>query len=233
MTPRTAKYKVVQAFIHRQWFWDDDPTAYVGANGYLPQSMGMEVFTVAGGEDDCSGWKRIADDLPYPDDTAHAGRSVGGFMFWFLANHIVHDRPRPRPRGSSTLISLADEKFGITGLPDSLEEPSPDDALAMDVLRGRELCLTAWTKGEIMLNIWTLPVVGGEGGLILMTTKAPPLWERRLPIRMLGLYHPMAMPPCSSGFMLRLELDEDDTIFLYDSESSELTLVCNLARISY
>jgi hypothetical protein len=119
-------------------------------------------------------------------------------MFWFLTKHIEHDRPRPRPRGILHL-SLADEKFGITGLPDSLEEPSPDDVLALDVLRGRELCLTAWTKDEIMLNIWTLLMVG-EGALILMTTKSPPLWERRLSTRMLGLYHPMAMPPpCSSG----------------------------------
>jgi hypothetical protein len=153
--------------IRHQWFWDDDPTAYVGANGYM-QSMGMEVFTVAGGDDDPSGWKRIADDLPYPADTAQAGRSVGGFMFWFLTKHIEHDRPRPRPRGILHL-SLADEKFGITGLPDSLEEPSSDDVLALDVLRGRELCLTAWTKDEIMPNIWTLLMVG-EGALILMTS---------------------------------------------------------------
>jgi hypothetical protein len=58
---------------------------------------------------------------------------------------------------------LEDEEFGITGLPDPLD-PAQDDVFLLDVLRGRELCLTASNTDETMLTVWTLPVaVDGKG----------------------------------------------------------------------
>ena len=107
---------------------------------------------------------------------------------------LEDEQPQP-PRGLLHL-SLEDEESGIIGLPDSLD-PAQDDVFLLEVLRGRELCLTASNSDETMLTIWTLPVVvdNGEG---LKNS----LWEQRFSIQVSGLFHAMALPPCSSGIML-------------------------------
>ncbi|RCV07245.1 hypothetical protein SETIT_1G228600v2, partial [Setaria italica] len=74
--------------------------------------MGMEVLTIAG--EDGEDWREIRNDPPYP---------------WC---------PEP-PRGILHL-SLGEEEFGITKLPDSLD-PSLDDDFILDVLYGRDLAL--------------------------------------------------------------------------------------------
>jgi len=137
LDPRTGKYKVVQAFYRSL-----DPDTGMGTD------MGMEVFTVAG--DDGGGWREITSNPPYPAKRFQTAMAVGGFMFWRLA-----ERQLERALCGILHLSLEEEEFGITGLPDDL---NPDDEFTLDVLHGRDLCLTSCNSDDTILSIWILPI---------------------------------------------------------------------------
>ncbi|CAL5024149.1 unnamed protein product [Urochloa decumbens] len=201
LDPRTGKYKVVQAF-----YWSRDQSC-----------MGMEVCTIA--DDKNNGmmwsWRDIRDDPPYPAHRCQTGLSINGYMFWRFAQPMQMDEQQP-PRGLLHLC-LAHEEFGITGLPDDLD-PAVGRNFLLDVLRGQELCLAARTN--TVMTIWTLPVL--DEGLNLP-------WERRYNINVHGLFHPMALPPCSSGIILL----QTKTIYRYDLATRELTKLCEMDNMRY
>uniref|UniRef100_A0A0A8XRM8 Uncharacterized protein n=1 Tax=Arundo donax TaxID=35708 RepID=A0A0A8XRM8_ARUDO len=198
LDPRTGEYKVVQAFYRSM---DPDTNIY---------RMGMEVFTITG--DGGGIWREIMDDPPYPVESWQTGLTIKGFLFW----HIDKARHKQQtPRGLLRL-SLADETFGVTGLPDSMD-PALDDAFALDVLHG-ELCVTAPTS-DIALTIWTLPIQeDGQGQC----------WEQRCKIYVTNLCHPMAFLPGG-----QIILWKSSALYRYDLATSELTVVCELDRMRY
>jgi hypothetical protein len=63
--------------------------------------------------------------------------AVGGFMFWRLAERQLER--------ALCCILLEEEEFGITGLPNDL---NPDDEFTLDVLHGRDLCLTSCNSDD-------------------------------------------------------------------------------------
>ncbi|RCV29529.1 hypothetical protein SETIT_6G020800v2 [Setaria italica] len=201
LDPRIGKYKVVQGF-----YWSKDCT-----------SMGMEVCTIAD-DDDHRGiwsWGKIRNDPPYLPQGCQTAPSINGYMFWRIADQPGKQQQPPR---ALLHLSLDDEEFGITRLPDSLD-PSLVHTFHLDVLHGRELCLTARTIGT-MLTIWTLPVV--DKGL-----NSP--WERRYSINVSGIFHTMALPPCSSsGIILR----RAEAIYRYDLKTCKLTTLCEMDRMA-
>ncbi|KAJ1278801.1 hypothetical protein BS78_04G106800, partial [Paspalum vaginatum] len=147
LDPRTGNYKVVRAF-------------YRPVDRMRPANMGMEVFTI-GGDAAC---REILNDPPFPAMGTQTAVAVAGFMFWRL-KPFVKDRPH-----GILHLSLEEEEFGITALPDSMYPPLVDIAV-LDVLYGRDLCLTVCTdhtclsiffffflKRNGCLSIWTLPV---------------------------------------------------------------------------
>ncbi|KAF8675799.1 hypothetical protein HU200_047288 [Digitaria exilis] len=199
LDPRTGKYKVVQAF-----YRSVDPDTRMGTN------MGMEVFTVAG--DNGSSWREISNDPPYPAKRFQTALAVCGFMFWRLAErrleHALH---------GILHLSLEEEEFDITGLPDDL---GPDDDFMLDVLHGRDLCLTACNSDKTLLNMWTLPIAD-EG----LNT----LWVWRYSIRFSGLCHTLSLPPFSNGIFLL----KANTIYWFELATSELKILCELHRMRY
>ncbi|CAN6277466.1 unnamed protein product [Urochloa humidicola] len=212
LDPRTGKYKVVQGF-----YWSIDRSR-----------MGMEVCTIADDDDGIWSWREIRNDPPYPAHRCQTSLSINGYMFWRFAEpkkidvrQLCYFEPKQineqqRARGLLHL-SLAHEEFGITGLPDDLD-PALDGAFLLDVLHGQELCLAASTN-ETILSIWTLPV---DEGL-----NSP--WERRYNIKVSGLFHPLALPPCSSGIILL----KAEAIYRYDLATCELTTLCEMDSMRY
>lgn len=81
-----------------------------------------------------------------------------------------------------------------TRLPDSLD---PSLAFVLDVLYGRDLCVTASTS-DTMLTIW----------------------EQRYSIEASGPWHTMSLPPFSSGIVLW----QGDTVYCYDLATCELRI---------
>ncbi|CAL5020971.1 unnamed protein product [Urochloa decumbens] len=199
LDPGTGKYKVVQAF-----YRSVDPDTNMWTD------MGMEVFTIAG--DDGGDWREIASNPPYPVERSQTAVTVNGFLFWRIAKR------HPERSRAILHLSLEEEEFGITRLPDSLD-PSLD-AFALDVLCGRDLCLTACTS-ETVLTIWTLPVV--KEGLINSQ------WVRRYSIEVMDPWHTMSLPPFSNGIILW----RGDTVCCYDLATSELRILCELHRMRY
>ncbi|CAL4886771.1 unnamed protein product [Urochloa decumbens] len=196
----TGKYKVVQAF-----YRSVDPSTNMWTD------MGMEVFTIAG--DNGGDWREIASDPPYPVERFQTAVTVNGFLFWRIAKR------HPERLRAILHLSLEEEEFGITRLPDSLD-PSLD-AFVLDVLYGRDLCLTACTS-ETTLTIWTLPAV--QEGL-----NSP--WERRYSIEFESSMpcHTLSLPPFSNGIVLW----RADTVYCYDPATSELTALCELNHMRY
>ncbi|RLN09322.1 hypothetical protein C2845_PM11G01450 [Panicum miliaceum] len=86
--------------------------------------MRMEVLTVSG-NGGAAVWREIADHLPYPACNWHTAVTVNGFLFWRVAYHL------PGPPWGLLHLSLADETFGITRLPDSVDPVFPE-AFALD-----------------------------------------------------------------------------------------------------
>ncbi|CAN6252299.1 unnamed protein product [Urochloa humidicola] len=200
LDPGTGKYKVVQAF-----YGSVDP----GTNMWT--DMGMEVFTIAG--DDGGNWREIVSDPPYPVERFQTAVTVNGFLFWRIAKH------HPERLRSILHLSLEEEEFGVTRLPDSLD-PSLD-AFVLDVLYGRDLCLTACTS-ETMLTIWTLPVV--KEGL-----NSPWEWRYSIELERSMPCHTLSLPPFSNGIILW----RTDTVYCYDPATSELTALCELRQMRY
>ncbi|KAJ1260328.1 hypothetical protein BS78_10G223700 [Paspalum vaginatum] len=212
LDPRTGKYKVVQAFYR------------VFAAGL--RKMGMETFTVNNG-DACRARPRrvysIMDDPPYPIVRWQAGQTVKGFMFWRIDRDVggYYYRQPAAPFGL-LCISLADEKFGVTRLPDSLDPALDDDSFSFQAapwLHGREqeLWLMACTGNE-SVTIWIMPVDddGGQGH-----------WERRYSIPVMSLTYPMAL--VGSRMLLR----NRGSLSRYDLATSEHTFLCELDLMRY
>lgn len=199
---RTGKYKVVQAF-----YRDIDVMGHT--------SMGMDVFTLCSRSDDGC-WREMASDPPYPLYRWQTAVSIDAYMFWRLADNLSSSGA---PRGL-VHVSLEDEVFGITMLPDSLE---PEDEFMMDVLPGRELCITAFTS-ETILTIWTLAVaVDGVDGSE---------WARVYKVRSSILCHTMALPQrILDGD--KLILWRDHTIYGYDVVTCKMTTLCDMSRMRY
>lgn len=111
-------------------------------------NMGMEVFTIAG--HDGGTWREITNDPPYPAMRFQNALAISGFMFWRLA-----ERRLERELWGILHLSLDEEEFGITGLP---HDWYSDNDFILDVLHGRDLCMTSSNSNETVLNIWTLPI---------------------------------------------------------------------------
>ncbi|CAN6328351.1 unnamed protein product [Urochloa humidicola] len=201
LDPRTGKYKVVQAF-----YRSPDPETRIGTD------MGMEVFTVAN-NNNCGVWRKITAYPPYPVKRVQTALAVCGFMFWRLADRHLEEELR-----GILHLSLEEEKFGITGLPDDLDT---DDDFTLDVLHGRDLSVAASNRRLKMLTLWTLPIA--DEGLCT-------LWERRYSIQFSGLCHLMALPPFSNG---RIILWQASTVYCFELETYELKILCELRHLRY
>ncbi|RLN08245.1 hypothetical protein C2845_PM11G13330 [Panicum miliaceum] len=200
--PRTGEYKVARAF-YRSW----DPDTGMGTG------MGMEVLTVSGtGGGGASVWRDIAARLPYPACNWRTAVTVNGFLFWRVAKHL----PGLPPWGLIHL-RLADETFGITRLPDSVDPVLPN-AFALDELHG-ELCATDFTDDETV-TIWTLAVQ--EDGV------QGQCWERRCIVQLGWFFSPLAVLP-GGRIMLTAGFDID----IYDMATAKLTTVCQMDRLKY
>ncbi|KAF0930163.1 hypothetical protein E2562_030317 [Oryza meyeriana var. granulata] len=147
----TGKYKVVRSFYYRSM--------------YPISRMGMEVFTV--GEADAR-WRKTITDPPYPVRWMTALFVHGGHLFWCIDRRLCPDAPR----GGLLRLSLQDEAFGVTILPNSLDVPALDDNVLVDVLHG-ELCVVHAVSDTAAVTIWTLSIAGGGVWR----------WERRYCIR--------------------------------------------------
>jgi hypothetical protein len=88
LDPRTGKYKVVQAFYR-------PVDTFPGIYGI---QMGMEVFTVGGG--DYEDWTETMEDPPCPLQRWQTGVTVKGFIFWSV-DTVQFDEPIPRGLVSS------------------------------------------------------------------------------------------------------------------------------------
>jgi F-box interacting protein len=200
LDPRIGRYKVVQAFYRSVV----DPDTGTGTD------MGMEVFTVGDGG---GGWREIAGDPPYPARRVQNALAASGFMFWRLAEPLEQE-----PWGILDL-SLDDEEFDVTGLPDDL---NPEDEFFLDVLHGRDLCLTACNSSQTILNIWVLPIA--DEGLCTM-------WDWRYAIEFTaGLCHTMALPSFSSNGII---LWRAETVYCYELATDEVKVVCELRDMRY
>lgn len=199
LDPRTGMYKVVQAFFR---FQSMEPAE---------TKMGMEVFTIGGGGGG-AGWREITSDPPYPAKRFQIGVSVCGYMFWrFSERHTKLER-------GILHLSLEEEEFGITGLPDELDT---DNSFLLDELLGRDLCVSASNTSCTMLNIWTLPVADES----LCT-----LWQWRYCIEYpWSLCSVMALPPFSDEIILL----RGNNICRYDLATSKLKILCRLDRTRY
>lgn len=199
LDPRSGKYKVVQAFCRSL-----DPNTGMGMN------MGMEVFTIAG--HDGGTWRKITNDPPYPAKRFQNALAVSGFMFWRLA-----ERRLERELWGILHLSLDEEEFGITGLP---HDWYSDNDFILDVLHGRDLCMTSSNSNQTVLTIWTLPIA--DEGLNTM-------WVLRYAIQFSGFCHTMALPPFSNGIILW----QDDTIYCYEPATSKQKVLCELSHMRY
>ncbi|CAN6227076.1 unnamed protein product [Urochloa humidicola] len=208
LDPSTGSYKVVQAF-----YRSPDPDTTIG------KDMGMEVFTVASDSSNsyCGAWREIAryPPLPYPVKRVQTALAVCRFMFWRLA-----ERDMERQLRGILYLSLDDEKFDVCGLPDDLDLEDDDDFM-LDVLHGRDLCVSASNRRLEMLTIWTLPIA--DEGLCT-------LWVRRYSIPFSGLCRLMALPPFTDG---RIVLWQASTLYCFDLETCELKILCDLRRMRY
>jgi hypothetical protein len=99
--------------------------------------------------------------------------AVNGFLFWRVAKHL------PEPPWGLIHLNLADETFGITTLPDSVD-PARPKAFALDELHG-ELCVTDFSDDETV-TIWTLAVQ--EDGRV----QEGQCWERRCVVQLVGFF---------------------------------------------
>ncbi|CAL4971682.1 unnamed protein product [Urochloa decumbens] len=200
LDPRTGMYKVVRAFYRSM-----DPDTTMGRN------MGMEVFTISG--DGSDAWREIMDDLPYPVANWRTGVTVNGFLFWRVSRHHREQQP---PWGLLHL-SLADETFGITRLPDSVDPVLPY-TFAMDELHG-ELCISELNDEE-SVTIWTLSIQedGGQGQY----------WEQRCVVRLCGPFHPVAFLPDD-----QIMLATSYTVGIYDMATAKLTTEYQMGRLKF
>ncbi|KAG0518947.1 hypothetical protein BDA96_09G221500 [Sorghum bicolor] len=208
LDPRSGKYKVVRAFYR---------SLDITTNAY---GMGMEVFTVGAGRR--RAWRKIAHDVPYPVCRQQSSLSVKGLMFWRI-DKVRHGHHQTPPRGLLHL-NLADESFGVTRLPDSMD-PALDDTFFMDMLHG-ELWLTACTsRTPDTLTIWAMPVDdnGGQGQ-----------WEQRYSIVGYPLiFRPLALLPGSGDGSSQVLFWNRLRLYSYDLATSMLTIECELDRMRY
>lgn len=177
--------------------------------------MRMEVFTVSGNSNGSgSAWREIKDDLPYPAENWNTGTAVNGFLFWRLTSNRRNLQQR-RPWGLLRL-SLADETFGITRLPDSVGPVLPQ-TFALNVLHG-ELCVSARVCKDTV-TMWMLPIQDGGQGQT---------WEQRYTVHLTCMYRPLAFLPGG-----RMMLYTDYKVCLYDMATAKLTIVCQINRMKY
>ncbi|CAM0880237.1 unnamed protein product [Alopecurus aequalis] len=199
--PRTGSYKVVRAF-YRSW----DPLA--GA-----YHMGMEVFTVG---DASASWRETAADPPYPVAEWITAVFVNGALFWVIDKRGLEQSPHCLLR-----LSLDDESFGITLLPDSLD-PALDESFMLDEMHG-ELCLTAFSSSEPSrqqpLNIWKLVEEDGSS----------PRWEHCYSLNISERVHPVALLPGGGSMLVR----RSQYVFRYYLQAADVDTVCELDRLGY
>lgn len=195
--PSTGKYKVVRAFYRSM-----DPVTTMGTD------MGMEVFTVSGN----GAWREIWDHLPYPAANWRTAVTVNGFMYWRVDGN--HDK---EPPWGLLHLSLAEETFGITMLPDSVDPVWPN-SFALDELHG-ELCVTELNSEEETVTVWTMPIQDEGQGLY---------WEQRCTVRLDGLFHPVAFLPGE-----RIMLSTSYSIVIFDIANSKITAKYKMDRMKY
>ncbi|CAN6247520.1 unnamed protein product [Urochloa humidicola] len=204
LDPRTGKYKVFQAFYR-----------CISA-GFLSDVhlMGMEVFTVGG---DGGVWREMMSRPPYPVSRWQTGVHVKGFMYWFIDGYHHYENEKA-PRGLLRL-SLANEVFDVTELPESLDPALLGYSCSLDVLHGRGLYLTARNDDESSVTIWMMQVDddGAQGQ-----------WVQRYYVCLQNVCHPMALIGGT-----RLLLRHGCVLYGHDSGASELATVCELDRIRY
>jgi F-box interacting protein len=191
--PRTGRHKVVRAFYRSR-----DPLTGV-------HDMGMEVFTVGV---DSDSWREITPNPLYPVSVWITPVFAKGALFWII------DKPGLDPSPCGILrLSLDDESFSVTHLPDSLD-PALDDSFILDEVHG-ELFLTAFSSSE-PLNIWTL---------VEQDTR----WEHCYTLNISGMAHPVALLPGGGVMILRAS----HYISRYDLQTHQIDTICELDRLRY
>ncbi|KAF8772267.1 hypothetical protein HU200_005982 [Digitaria exilis] len=202
--PRTGEYKVVRPFFR-------------------------DVH--AGGGNGGGGWRETRTHPPYPVVSSRweadpAGLHIKGFMYWRI--DAEHHDSWVTPRGLLRL-SLADERFRETYLPESMarRHPALGDVFELAVLRGEELCLsqqTACSGDGWAVAVWTMKVDDdGRHGQ----------WEQSYDIRCRYPCDPMALVDGGSRLLLRrgCVIYEHDLERPEDDDDDEVTTVCELDRI--
>ncbi|XP_051208615.1 putative F-box protein At2g02030 [Lolium perenne] len=198
--PHTGCHKVVRAFYRSR-----DPRTGIYA-------MGMEVFTVG---DASASWRETTADPPYPVADWITAVFANGALFWVIEKRGLDPSPHSLLR-----LSLGDETFSVTRLPDSLDPALVESySFMLDEMHG-ELCLTAFSSSKPAeqqpLKIWTLVEEDGR-------------WEHRYSLTISGLVHPMALLP-GGGAMI---VQRSQYICRYDLQTHELDTVCELDRQRY
>jgi len=108
-----------------------------------------------------------------------------------------------------------------TSLGCQIDDLNPEDDFMLDVLHGRDLCLTACSRSQTILDVWVQPIAGE--GLYTM-------WEWRYAIEFTaGLCHTMALPPFSNNVILWRR----DTIYCYDPVTDKVKTLCELRDMRY
>ncbi|KAK3151948.1 hypothetical protein QOZ80_2BG0152490 [Eleusine coracana subsp. coracana] len=202
LDPHTGNYKVVQAFYRSV---DHDTNIY---------HMGMEVFTIAGGNGGGGAWREMMNDPPYPAERSQTSVSVKGFMFW----HIDKAHSKPQTPWGLLCLNLSDETFSVTGMPDSLDPVLADaddeeSSYTVDVVN-EELCLTA-RSSDVGITIWTLRM-------------PDQCWEQRFKMLISHICHPLAFLE-GGTIMLR----KDQFLYRYDLPSSSLTFLREMNNMRY
>jgi len=174
--------------------------------------MGMEVLTVSGNGGAAAVWRDIAARLSYHACNWRTAVAVNGFLFWRVAKHL------PEPPWGLIHLSLADETFGITRLPDSVDPVLPE-AFTLDELHG-QLCMTDFSHAQTV-TIWTLAVQedGGPRPMLGEALRRPA--RRFLPS--------VGISSRWTNIMVSLAFQ----ISIYDMATAKLTTECQMDRLKY
>ncbi|XP_024310430.1 uncharacterized protein LOC112268701 [Brachypodium distachyon] len=180
----TGRYKVARAFYR--------------SGDYSHTAMGMEVFTINGGDDDGDeeedgnwGWRETHEDSPCLVWCPQTPLHHKGHLFYFT--DTKNQQPSSLPLGLLR-FSLASETFGFTPLLTNMFPPragDDDGSIVIHELDG-ELCATFFCKQARRLFVWVARDV------------LDPRWGLRYTIHVSERFcYPVASLGANGGFLMR------------------------------